>query len=363
MHSEHRPAAAIPTSEIETFISSRASLSARLPALAEFVRQSAPVVPLSKHPAWLNIFQASLGHEPYAIEAAAHGRTVGFLPLALLDTLLFGKFLVSLPYLNTNGVVAGCGNVQRELIERAVGLADELDVCYLELRQEAAVEHPALATRVTTKVHMRLPLPRKSEELWKSFDPKVRNQVRKGEKHGFAVQWGGEELLPAFYDVLCRNMRDLGSPVYGISLFREVLRTFPGDAELCVVQSGDKPAAAALLLHGWGVTEVPTASSLKEFNPTSVNMLMYWQLLQRAVERGQEVFDFGRSTPEGNTFRFKKQWGAEPHPAVWHYHVLRGEVGEMRPDNPRYQRVITLWQKLPVRLTRLLGPRIVRGIP
>jgi FemAB-related protein (PEP-CTERM system-associated) len=210
---------------------------------------------------------------------------------------------------------------------------------------------------------MRLKLPRSEEQLWKGFDAKVRNQVRKGEKPGFTVTWGGGELLPAFYDVLSRNMRDLGSPFYGIELFRAILTTFPNDAEICVIHDKERPIASALLLHGWGVTEVPTASSLKEYNPMSVNMLMYWHLLKRSMERGQHIFDFGRSTTEGNTFKFKKQWGAEPHPAVWQYHVRRGEVGEMRPDNPRYQHAIRLWQKLPVSVARFLGPMIVRGIP
>ena len=158
-------------------------------------------------------------------------------------------------------------------------------------------------------------------------------------------------------------MRDLGSPVYGRRLFAAILAAFPRDAELCVVRAGDRPAAAALLLHGPGVTEVPTASSLREFNPTCANMLMYRHLLDRAVGRGQAVFDFGRSTVDGATFRFKKQWGAEPHPAAWQYHARQGNILEMRPENPRYQRAIRVWQRLPVGVTRRLGPAIVRGIP
>jgi hypothetical protein len=75
------------------------------------------------------------------------------------------------------------------------------------------------------------------------------------------------------------------------------------------------------------------------------------------------MFDFGRSTLDGKTYSFKKQWGAVPYPAAWQYVVRRGTIGEMRPDHPRYQRMIRLWQKLPVRLTQYLGPTIVRGIP
>jgi serine/alanine adding enzyme len=354
----------MPSPGFATIIHHRAALATRLPALTDYVRSSDRNVPLSKHPAWLSILHSALGHESYAIEAnTADGRTVGFLPLAFLDSILFGKFLVSLPYLNTNGVVANTPAIQSELVSRAVNLADELNVRYLELRHETAIEHSDLNASLTNKVHMRLALPRTKEKLWKRLDAKVRNQIRKGEKPGFAVAWGGVELLPAFYDVLTRNMRDLGSPFYGAELFRAILSTFPNDAELCVVNDKEKPIAAALLLHGWGVSEVPTASSLKEYNPTSVNMLMYWHLLKRSVERGQRVFDFGRSTTEGGTFKFKKQWGAEPQPAVWQYHMKLGNAGEMRPDHPRYQRAIRLWQKLPLSIARFFGPMIVRGIP
>jgi hypothetical protein len=92
-------------------------------------------------------------------------------------------------------------------------------------------------------------------------------------------------------------------------------------------------------------------------------MLLYWQLLERTVERQQDVFDFGRSSPESPTFRFKKQWGAKPEPATWQYYLRSGDMVEMRPTNPKYRRLIRIWQWLPVSLTRLLGPLIVRGIP
>lgn len=349
--------------DFDVLVHPRTALPARLPALAEFVAASAPVVPLGRHPAWLSVLNTALGHDVYALEAVAGGRTYGFLPLAHVTSMLFGRFLVSLPYLNSNGVVAESADVQAGLISRAVALADELNVKHLELRHERPIAHPDLNAALTTKVHMRLPLPDAADRLWKGFDPKVRNQVRKGEKAGFAVAWGGAELLDGFYEVLCENMRDLGTPVYGKALFAETLAAFPGDAEICLLSDGARPAAAALLLHGRGVTEVPTASARREYNPACVNMLMYWKLLERAVGREQRVFDFGRSTLDGSTFRFKKQWGAAPHPAAWQYATKDGAETEMRPDHPRYQRAIRLWQRLPVGLTRALGPAIVRGIP
>ncbi|SIN67703.1 FemAB-related protein, PEP-CTERM system-associated [Singulisphaera sp. GP187] len=319
--------------------------------------------PLSYHPAWLTVLNRGLKHHPFCLVARQDGQVRGYLSLAHLRSRLFGRFLVSLPYLNYGGVVSDSKHVSCLLIDRAVELAKRFDVRYLELRNETAVEHPQLTHQTTQKVHMRLDLPMSPEELWSRLPSKVRNQIRKGQKCGLTVAWGGEPLLPEFYDVFSRNMRDLGTPVYSRSLFLEMLRQFPDRVEICVIRDEAQTLATAILLHGWGVSEVPSASSLRRYNHTNANMLLYWNLLERSIQRGQTEFDFGRSTPDSNTFRFKKQWGANPASAVWQYHVRDGNMTDMRPDNPRYQRLIRLWQRMPVNLTRLIGPLIVRGIP
>jgi FemAB-related protein (PEP-CTERM system-associated) len=338
------------------------ALAARLPALREYACR-ATRVPLSRDPGWLDVLQRGFRHTVYALEATKNGQTTGYLPLAYVHSLLFGRFLVSLPYLNSGGVLADDDATKDSLISAAVGVADSLKVRYLELRHEDPVEHASLTGKLTSKVHMRLTLPSFVGPLWEGLPAKVRNQVRKGEKSGLTAHWGGRELLAEFYDIFSRNMRDLGTPVYGFGFFDAILNRFTGAAELCVVRAGSQSAAGALLLHGKGVSEVPSASCLREHNAACANMLLYWNLMARAIERGQAVFDFGRSTVEAGTFRFKKQWGAEPEPATWQYYIRSGSSTEMRPDNPRYQRLIRLWQRLPVGLTRLIGPPIVRGIP
>ena len=106
-------------------------------------------------------------HEVYALEAKANGLTCGFLPLAFVSTPLFGRFLVSLPYLNSNGVIAESPDVQAVLVSRAVELADELGVKHLELRHETPIEPRHLTVTNASKVHMRLPLPTCPGTFWK----------------------------------------------------------------------------------------------------------------------------------------------------------------------------------------------------
>jgi hypothetical protein len=92
-------------------------------------------------------------------------------------------------------------------------------------------------------------------------------------------------------------------------------------------------------------------------------MLLYWNLLVRAIERGQSTFDFGRSSIGSHTHRFKKQWGAVESPAVWQYYLRGGTSVAMRPENRKYRLFIEAWKRLPVGLANLMGPVIVRGIP
>jgi FemAB-related protein (PEP-CTERM system-associated) len=210
---------------------------------------------------------------------------------------------------------------------------------------------------------MRLPLPANVPELWKHLPSKVRNQVRKGQKVNLTTDWGGHNLLPEFYEVFSENMRDLGTPVYGSKLFQSILERFPDRAELAVVRHGRVAVAVGLLLHGWGISEVLSAALLRHYRASNANMLLYWNLLEQTIKRGNQIFDFGRSTKDSNTYRFKKQWGAKPEPAVWQYYLRRGSAADLRPDNPRFRGLIRVWQHLPVALTRRIGPWIVRGIP
>jgi FemAB-related protein (PEP-CTERM system-associated) len=324
--------------------------------------QALPPGPVGADPRWLLVLADGLGHVPYCIEARHEGKIGGLLPLALVRGPLFGRFLVSLPYVSTCGPLAVDHQTARLLVERAVGLADQLRVKHLELRMEEPLAGDCFDPSASRKVLMRRPLPATTESLWNDLGSKVRNQVRKGEKQGFDVLWGGRELLDAFYQVFSRNMRDLGTPVFGKRFFASILRHFPSQAEICIVNFRRQPIVGALLVHGSGISEVPSASALREHHATSANMFAYWQLLQRAIARGSKTFDFGRSTPGSGTERFKAQWGAVATPAAWHCYYRKPKA-DLRKEAPLFATLGQAWKLLPVAVAEVIGPSIVRGIP
>jgi FemAB-related protein (PEP-CTERM system-associated) len=171
-------------------------------------------------------------------------------------------------------------------------------------------------------------------------------------------------LLDDFYTVFARNMRDLGTPVYSRSLFASMLSTFPGDARVHVVRLHGQPVAGAFSYAYGRVIEVPSAASLREHRALCPNHLMYWSIIGAAIDEGRTVFDFGRSSPNDGTYRFKEQWGAAAEQLWWEYRLTDGATvpGDDR-QSAKFHATIEAWKRLPLSVATLIGPRIARSVP
>ena len=313
--------------------------------------------------AWGAIIERVFGHQTvYLMALDQDGRVRGVLPLVLLSSRLFGRFLVSLPYVTYGGVIADDSAVSESLLAEAASRAVALGAEHIELRH--CGNHELDWPKKDHKVSMRLDLPQQYDTLMKSFPPKLRSQIRRGEKEGMLVHMGGVELLDDFYRVFSLNMRDLGTPVYGKQLFAEILHAFQKDAKLFTVLFEGNPVAAGFVYGFRQMLEIPWASSDRRYGRLAPNMLLYGTILKYACEQGYRCFDFGRSSKDSGTYRFKEQWGAKPVQLNWHYWLREGgALPELNPQNPKYQLAIRVWQRLPVSLTTVLGPMIVKYLP
>lgn len=289
------------------------------------------------------------------------GSLVGVLHLCHLRSFLFGSYTVSIPYFNYGGPIATSAAAEDALLSYAANLSHELGCSHMEIREVHSRKNWASVQR---KVSMVLPLPNCDNELEKHLGSKLRAQVKKAGSNGLRVQFGTVELVDHFYDVFSHNMRDLGTPVYCKQFFTDILNNFPDSAFIAIVYHGDVPLAAGFLLGYRDKLEIPWASSIRSENHLGSNMFMYRSILREAISRKYSFFDFGRSTPNSTTYNFKKQWGAFEHLHHWHYWTRNGEdVPQLNPDNPKYKLAINAWQKLPIFLTKILGPKISKNLP
>jgi FemAB-related protein (PEP-CTERM system-associated) len=312
---------------------------------------------------WCSIIQECFHHEcHYFLCKEGDRKILGILPVVHMKSMAFGNLMVSMPYFNYGGVCADDEESRNLLIDESVRVARRNGVSHIEFRQELPLDNGFPAK--TRKVSMRLELPKSEDELWKSLPSKLRSQIRKPQKEGLTVRIGRLDELENFYRIFSINMRDLGTPVYPKHFFMNILDHFSGNSWICTVSDGNTPVASGFLMGFKKKLEVPWASSIRKYNRLAPNMLLYWSCLKFACEQGYRVFDFGRSTVDESTYRFKEQWGAVQHPMFWHYWMPEvGVLPEINPGNPKYKLAIEVWKRLPVPLANLLGPRIVRNIP
>ena len=305
--------------------------------------------------AWRQVVEKAFGHKTFYLSAKdEQGEIRGVLPLVLLSSRLFGRFLVSMPFLNYGGLVSDNPEARQALLASAVNVAKEVGASHIELRHQEMSDIGLPGKQ--HKVSMRLELPDRFETLWKGFSSKLRSQVQRARKEGMTVQTGGQEILDDFYRLFSRNMRDLGTPVYEQDFFKTILKTFPKDACICSVRWKDRPVAAGFLYGFRNMLEIPWASADRRYNHLSPNMLLYSSALEYACRQGFRTFDFGRSTPDSGTYRFKEQWGAKPVALYWHYWLAPGEaLPYISPRNPKYELAMKLLRRLPVSTTNLSG--------
>lgn len=313
--------------------------------------------------AWRTVIEKSFGHSGYYLVAETkEGECQGILPLIHMKSMLFGNFLVSVPFVNYGGLLCNGRDAENALLHEAEKIRRTCGSGHVEFRHIDR-EVTGLPAR-THKVTMILPLENDEERQWKKFNAKLRNQVRKAEKNGLEPVIGRLDLLDGFYDVFARNMRDLGTPVYAKKFFRNVLEVFPDSSRIIAIKHEGKIIAAGIACWFRDTIEIPWASSIAEYKSLCPNNMLYWKAIKFAISTGAKKFDFGRSTPDEGTYNFKKQWGAEPVQLYWQYILAKGKgLPELNPNNPKYEMAIMIWKKLPVAMTRLLGPRIVRSIP
>jgi len=304
----------------------------------------------------------------------------GIFPLIHIKHLLFGNGLISLPFCDYGGILADDRDVEKALIQRAIETAREINTTLIEIRQVNEIvqdfHHEIkdaeyygktdgfyLSKEREDKVRMSLVLPDSSEKLMKSFKSKLRSQIQKPIKEGLTGKIGGLELLDDFYEVFAVNMRDLGSPVHSKYFLKHVISYFDNWAKVGVVYHGKIPIAAGLVISFRETLFIPWASSLRLYNSLNANMLLYWNFLEHACKAGMSIFDFGRSSHDAGTYKFKEQWGARPSPIHWMtWSTKKTADSGMDVSSLKNQMAINAWKRMPVNISTVIGPKLRKYI-
>jgi FemAB-related protein (PEP-CTERM system-associated) len=314
--------------------------------------------------AWLKSVRDAYGHDSTVALLRDQQQLIGVAPLVNFARPFGRPYLCALPYCDVGHLLADSSEAAQQLQAHIIQ--------YAQAKSYPQVLHRAIQHATTLdeswlqgkKVAMKMPLQDSAEKQMASYKSKLRSQIRKAEKNGLTFKGSqGTDLLDDFYTVLAHNMRQLGSPVHKKAWYQAILTHYQARFCMGVVYHEDIPIGAGLILLHPQLCSIPWASTLSEYNQLAPNMMLYGELIGYAAEQGSPVFDFGRSTYNEGTYRFKKQWGAIPYPLDWQDwlatdtspHAAQQDASALK------ELAVKVWQQLPVPLTTLVGSR-VRGM-
>jgi FemAB-related protein (PEP-CTERM system-associated) len=291
----------------------------------------------------------------------ARGALAGVLPLICLRTLRGRRELVSLPFLDTGGVLAVDADAERALLAGARELLRELGASALELRQLAPLRDGS-AVPAQSRVDLVLELEADEETQWKALGAKVRNQTRKAEQSGLVPAPPGtaRDRVAGFFTPFAVNMRDLGSPPHARRFYDVAAETFGARLSIHLARLDDRSVGGLVAIDFAGTVTVPWASTLRAERARCPNNLIYWEAIRWAIARRARWFDFGRSPRESGTHRFKLGWGASERELAWIRLGPDGEPTAAATGSPGAlaQRIARAWTRLPVGLATALGARL-----
>ena len=311
---------------------------------------------------WKRIIERTFGYKSHYLLVREGDEILALLPLFLIQKLIRGKALISVPFGVYGGVCGIQEKAEKLVLEKSQQFAEEMGVDFLELRhtEENCFSLPTKDLYVT----FRRGIFPSDEENLKAVPRKQRRMIRQGINHDFKSKMSGEEYLKNFYHIYTQSLRNLGTPAFPFSFFQAIFDEF---GERCKILSvwfkGDMVAGVLTFFYKNHVMPY-YAGALPDYFKFGVNDFMYWELMSYGCKNGYKIFDFGRSKRETGAFKFKEHWGFDPTPLPYQYFLPKdGKLPDLSPANPKIQPLIKMWKQFPLPVANFLGPRIVRYFP
>jgi FemAB-related protein (PEP-CTERM system-associated) len=309
---------------------------------------------------WQRMVGEVFGHDTYFLYAEQDGILQGVLPLAHVNSWLFGNSLVGLPFAVYGGVAAIDESAAALLEAEAQAIARKLGVDHLELRNVAARhdDWPAQDLYVT----FRRPIEPDEEANMLAIPRKQRAMVRKGIKNGLVAHI--DTTVDRFFALYADNVHRHGTPAMPKRYFQALMQEFGPSCEvLTVTDAGGRPLSSVMSFYFRDEVLPYYAGDDEAARDLAANDFKYWELMRRACSRGLKVFDYGRSKQGTGSYAFKKNWGFDPAPLHYEYCLYkRDAIPQNNPSNAKYKLMIEAWRRMPIGLANWLGPFIVRNL-
>jgi FemAB-related protein (PEP-CTERM system-associated) len=255
------------------------------------------------------------------------------------------------------GAVAADAGARLALEASACELGRDLGVDWVEFRNTA--DSGSGRPQKPLYARFRKAIGGDEAALLAAIPRKQRAVIRKAEAMGLDCRATADP--DRFYELYAESVRNLGTPVFPKGLFRLLPEVFGEDCRILEVSRNGRPLAAVMSFYFRDAVLPYYAGARPESREIHAQDLLYWRLMRGAVAEGLRCFDFGRSKAGTGAYAYKRHWGFEPEPLHYEYELIgASKLPDLNPLNPKYRLFIALWKRLPLPVSKLIGPHLAR---
>lgn len=306
---------------------------------------------------WQNVLLQSFGHRGHYLYACRDQQIVGVLPLAEVKSALFGYQLVSTPFCVYGGAL-GEPDVRRALEQKAIEIGEQLGVDHIELRYK----HEQDNDWITRSQHATFGCTLADDDaaILAGIKKNQRALIRKGLQT--EMTWHLDKDTHEFYQIYSESLRNLGTPVFSKTLIDCLVQEFPADTEVLTIRVQGEAISSVFNFYYEGQVLPYYGGGKPSARELKTNDMMYYQLMCHAKrDKNCHFYDFGRSKLDSGAYSYKKHWGMQDELLHYQYKLIKAQaLSNLSPNNPKYALFIKMWQKLPLSVSRFLGPLLAK---
>ncbi len=207
-------------------------------------------------------------------------------------------------------------------------------------------------------VTMRLDIDTKSSERLFSEDVKsrCRNKVRNAaKKNDYKLVYGhNAQDIEAFYEIFSDTMHKHGTPVLDKKIFYALAEEFEDEIIFFTLYDNTQVVATMCILLDEKIAWYPWGGVKNSYANKLAGYYIYWEVLKYICDyTDKKIFDFGRSSYGGSTYKFKSQFGAKPVKID----ILTSQQTDIYS---KYSLASQIWKKLPKQVVDFIGPKLCK---
>lgn len=302
---------------------------------------------------WKNIIEKTTNYHSYYFFIEENNKIKAILPSFLIKSRIFGNKLISIPYGDEAGPLGDNNSIDfilNELNKNQLD-TDQIEIHKLEIENKKFIKPWNYYTFLIN-------LNKKEEEIFKNFDKKLRNTIKRAERENLIT----EEItsikqLKIFYSIYQKNMHELGTPPLTFEFFKNLfIELYPENLKAYLIKNKDIYIAGSIFLIDNKTARWLHGVSLLKFKNLNPITLMIWNFI-KTYSKKLETLDLGSTRENSGNFDFKNKFTNNLKDRNWKY-LFFSKKPIIDPRTEELKTYIKIWKHIPLPICNLIGPLI-----